>query len=73
MAKAKYYFNTHSLKYEKVIVPFRKKFLGVLGWLATALVFSSIIIALAYQFLDSPKEKQLKREIGVMSLQYEIL
>ncbi len=73
MAKAKYYFNTHSLKYEKVIVPFRRKFLGVLGWLATALVFSSIIIALAYQFLDSPKEKQLKREIGVMSLQYEIL
>jgi len=73
MAKAKYYFNTHSLKYEKVIVPFRKKFLRVLGWLATALVFSSIIIALAYQFLDSPKEKQLKREIGVMSLQYEIL
>jgi murein DD-endopeptidase MepM/ murein hydrolase activator NlpD len=73
MAKAKYYFNTNSLKYEKVVVPFRKRFLRFLGWLATAMVFSAIIIALAYQFLDSPKEKQLKREIGVMSLQYEIL
>lgn len=73
MAKAKYYFNTHSLKYEKVVVSFKKRFLRVLGWLATAMVFSAIIIALAYQFLDSPKEKQLKREIAVMDLQYEIL
>jgi murein DD-endopeptidase MepM/ murein hydrolase activator NlpD len=73
MAKAKYYFNTHSLKYEKVVVPIGKRLVRALGWLATAMVFSVIIIALAYQFLDSPKEKQLKREIGVMSLQYEIL
>jgi murein DD-endopeptidase MepM/ murein hydrolase activator NlpD len=37
------------------------------------LVFSFIIIALAYTFLDSPKEKQLKREINSLSLQYKIL
>ncbi len=73
MAKAKYYFNTHSLKYERVVVSFRKRFWRVMGWLATALVFSVAIIALAYQFLDSPKEKQLKREISTMSLQYDIL
>ncbi len=45
----------------------------MMGWLATALVFSAAIIALAYQFLDSPKEKQLKRELSTMSLQYDIL
>jgi murein DD-endopeptidase MepM/ murein hydrolase activator NlpD len=73
LPKAKYYFNTHSLKYEKVVVSFKKRFLQVLGWLATAAVFSSVIIALAYKFLDSPKERQLKREISLMQFQYDLL
>lgn len=73
MPKAKYYFNTNSLRYEKVVVSFRKRLLRVLGWLATASVFGSITILLAYSYLDSPKEKQLKRELNQMQLQYEIL
>jgi murein DD-endopeptidase MepM/ murein hydrolase activator NlpD len=73
MPKAKYYFNTNSLRYEKVVVSFRKRLLRVLGWLATASVFGSITILLAYSYLDSPKEKQLKRELSQMQLQYEIL
>ena len=73
MPKAKYYFNTHSLKYERVIISFWKRLLRVLGWLATALVFSVIIIMIAYTYVNSPKEKQLKREIAELNLQYEIL
>ena len=73
MAKTKYYFNSQTLKYEKVKLSIRVKALKGLGFISTALVFSFIIIALAYTFLDSPKEKQLKREINSLSLQYEIL
>ena len=73
MAKTKYYFNSQTLKYEKVKLSASVKLLKGLGFLSTALVFSFIIIALAYTFLDSPKEKQLKREISTLSLQYEIL
>jgi hypothetical protein len=73
MAKTKYYFNTDSLKFERVVVTFRKRFLRVLGWLSTAAVFGTIVLLLAYSFLDSPKEKQLKRELNEMSLQYELL
>lgn len=73
MAKAKYYFNTTSLRYEKVVISFRKRFFRVLGWLATASVFGAITILLAYSYLDSPKEKQLKRELSQMQLQYELL
>lgn len=73
MAKTKYYFNTDSLKFERVVVTFRKRALRVLGWLSTAAVFGSIVLLLAYNFLDSPKEKQLKRELEEMSVQYEIL
>lgn len=73
MPKAKYYFNTNSLRYERVIVSFRKRFLRVMGWLATALVFGSIVLLLAYSYLDSPKEKQLRRELNELALQYELL
>lgn len=73
MAKTKYYFNSQTLKYEKVKHSVGVKLLKAMGFLSTALVFSFIIIAFAYTFLDSPKEKQLKREISQLSLQYEIL
>lgn len=73
MAKTKYYFNTDSLKFERVVVTFRKRLFRVLGWLSTAAVFGTIVLLLAYNFLDSPKEKQLKRELEEMTVQYEIL
>ncbi len=73
MAHTKYYFNSQTLKYEKVKLSIGVKILKGLGFISTALVFSFIIIALAYTFLDSPKEKQLKREINALSLQYKIL
>jgi murein DD-endopeptidase MepM/ murein hydrolase activator NlpD len=73
MPKAKYYFNTTSLKYEKVVVSWGKKLLRVLGFVATAIVFSVIIVAIAYSYLDSPKEKQLKREISQLHLQYDLM
>lgn len=73
MPKAKYYFNTHSLKYEKVVISWGKRALRILGFLATAIVFSVVIVAIAYAYLDSPKEKQLKRDISQLTLQYEIL
>ncbi len=73
MAKAKYYFNTNSLRYEKVIVGWRKRLLRVFGWLATALVFGTIVLLLAYSYLDSPKEKVLRRELNGLTLQYELL
>ena len=73
MSKIKYKFNTKSLTYEKVTIPIRKRVGQVLSYLATGLVFATITIALAYKYLDSPKEKQLQREIAELTLQYEIL
>ncbi len=73
MPKVKYYFNTHSLKYEKVVVNWKKKLLRASGFLATATVFASVIVLIAYNFFDSPKEKQLKRDLEETSLQLEIL
>lgn len=73
MSKIKYKFNTKSLTYEKVTVPIRKRIWQALSYLATGLVFATITILLAYEYLDSPKEKQLQREIAELTLQYELL
>jgi len=73
MPKVKYHFNTHSLKYERVVVGLRKKFLRVLGFLATAVVFGAVIVLIAYNFFNSPKEKQLRRELEETNYQLDLL
>lgn len=73
MSKIKYRFNTKSLTYEKVKVTFRERFLRFISYLAIGLVFATVTIILAYKFLDSPKEKMLRREIEAIQLQYDLL
>src|SRR5438045_3388491 len=73
MPKVKYHFNKHSLKYERVITSWKKRLLRVSGFLATAIVFAAVIVLFAYNLFDSPKEKQLKRQLEESSLQLEIL
>lgn len=51
----------------------RKRVIQVLSYLAIGLVFATITILIAYKYLDSPKEKQLQREISELTLQYELL
>jgi murein DD-endopeptidase MepM/ murein hydrolase activator NlpD len=60
MKKVKYYYNTNTLRYEKLIVPLRVILLRVLGFFATAIVTGLIIVAFAFRFLDSPKEKLMR-------------
>lgn len=73
MSKVKYRFNTKSLTYEKVKVTFRDRFWRFTSYLAIGLVFATGTIILAYKFLDSPKEKMLRREIEALQLQYNLL
>ncbi|MES2836511.1 MAG: peptidoglycan DD-metalloendopeptidase family protein [Bacteroidota bacterium] len=73
MSKVKFYFNTKTLKYEKVQMRVWDRVKQVLSYVAAGLVFASISIFLAYTYLDSPKEKQLKRNIEELSYNYEVL
>lgn len=73
MANVKYHFNTHTLKYEKVVVSLKKRVLRIMGWLATAVVFGALIMVFAYNFFDSPKEKRLKRQLEETTYQLELL
>lgn len=60
MKRIKYYYNTHTLRYEKLITPFRVKLLRLFGFLAAAFVTAAIISYFAFQFVGSPNEKYLR-------------
>ena len=73
MSKVKYRFNTKSLTYEKVKIPFKVRLLQLTSYLATGLVFAVITIVIAYRFLPSPNQKRQNRELEVVKLQYDLL
>jgi len=73
MPKVKYYFNPSNLKYERVRISLKKRLLRVFGFLTTAIVFAALIVVILWNVVDSPKERQLKRQLDEISLQYEML
>lgn len=73
MRKVKYYYNTRTLRYEKLIVPWWKKILRVLGFISAAIVTSVLIVAIAYRFFASPNEIRLHQRLKNMEDRYKAL
>jgi len=73
MARLRYEFNPVKLVFEQVRQPWHKRLLVLLGYFSAAVVSSVMVISLAYTFLDSPKEKQLKEELAEMEWRYQAL
>ena len=71
MKKVKYFYNTQTLKYEKLVISLRVKVLRILGFVSAAIVTGVIFLNVSYRILDSPKEKTLRRELEVMNEKYE--
>lgn len=72
MKKVKYYYNTHTLRYEKLNTPLRVKLLQVIGFIAASIVTGLIIFVIAFQYIDSPKEKYLRQQNEDLKLNYSI-
>lgn len=62
--KRTYKFNPHTLSYEKVVVTVREKVKKISFTVAFGLVLGVLFMILGYQFVDSPKERVMKREIA---------
>ncbi|MES2780223.1 MAG: M23 family metallopeptidase [Bacteroidota bacterium] len=73
MAKIKYFYNPHSLELEKVTTNVRSVILRVFGFLSASIVAGIILMLIAYNYIDSPKERILKREIEAYKLQTQLL
>ena len=59
MKKIKYYYNTNTLRYEKLETPLRVRVLRIFGFIAAAFVTAVFISFIAFKFVGSPNEKLL--------------
>jgi murein DD-endopeptidase MepM/ murein hydrolase activator NlpD len=59
MKKIKYFYNTNTLRYEKLEVPLRVRVLRIFGFMAAAFVTAVFISFIAFKFVGSPNEKLL--------------
>lgn len=73
MKKTKYYLNTENLRYEQIQSTWKSLIINALGFICAAAVFATIILFFAFRFFDSPKEKQLRRELSQTMLKFEQL
>jgi murein DD-endopeptidase MepM/ murein hydrolase activator NlpD len=73
MKKIKYYYNTNTLRYEKLETPLRVKLLRIFGFVAAAFVTAALISYVAFQFIGSPQEKILASQNRALKDKYEEL
>ncbi len=71
MKKIKYYYNTNTLRYEKLETPLRVRLLRIFGFIAASLVTASLIAYIAFQFIGSPKEKQIEQQYKALRADYK--
>lgn len=73
MKNIKYFFNTHTLRFEKLVTPLRVKLLRVFAFFVTAIVTAGIIVVIAFQYIDSPKTKLLEQQNADLKDDYTVL
>lgn len=73
MAKVKYRFNPETLSYEQYKPHFWERFFRILGFLSTSAVFSGALVMLLFYVFESPREKELKREVQQYEMKLEMI
>jgi len=73
MKKVKYFYNTNTLRYEKLETPLRVKLLRIFGFLSSLLVSSALVIWLYTKFIPKPTDKELQLKYDVMTDNYQAL
>ena len=73
MSKVKYYYDSETLSYKRIERRKRTTFKYAMMFLLAAALFAFLFVFIAGQYVESPKEKALKRELQNMQLQYKIL
>lgn len=75
MSKVKYYYDSETLSYRKIESKKGRKagifLLSLLGMFLSGFLLLLVYINLPY--IETPKEKELKRELANLNLQYELL
>ena len=70
MKKIKYFYNTHTLRYEKLVTPLRVKLLRLFGFLSGLTVASAIVIYLYLKFFPQPTDIEYRRKYEMLKDNY---
>ena len=73
MAKVKYYYDTKTLSYKKIERTKLNMLMRILLFISSSSAIALCLVLLFFTLFDSPKEKELKREINNLLVQYELL
>jgi murein DD-endopeptidase MepM/ murein hydrolase activator NlpD len=73
MKKVKYYYNTHTLKFEKHEVPLRVRLIQTFGFIAASLVTGIIIVLIVFRYIENPDTKFLRNQNEDLRDNYSIL
>lgn len=73
MKKIKYYYNTHTLRYEKLVTPLRVKLLRVFGFISAALVTSALVIWVYTNFFPTAADKEAEMKYKIIKDNYNDL
>ena len=73
MKKVKYFYNTHTLRYEKLVTPLRVKLLRFFGLISALVVSSAIVIYLYNRFIPKPTELEANRKYENLKDNYKLL
>jgi murein DD-endopeptidase MepM/ murein hydrolase activator NlpD len=73
MGKTRYHFNTKTLSFEELRISLKSKLLKFFSILTSGMVLAAAIMLVIYSFIDSPKERVLKRENEKLALEYNML
>lgn len=73
MSKVKYYYDSETLSYRKIERKKRRTFKYISLFILASALFGFLFVFIASQYIESPREKALKRELANMELQFELL
>ena len=73
MAKVKYYYDSETLSYRKIKRKKATTFKFAVMFLLASSLFAVLFMSISGHFIESPKERQLARELQNAQLQYDLL
>jgi murein DD-endopeptidase MepM/ murein hydrolase activator NlpD len=73
MKKIKYFYNTNTLRYEKLVTPLRVRLLRIFGFISAALVTSAIIIWLYVKFFPKATDRESELKYDLLKDDYSTL
>ncbi|MCR4828051.1 MAG: M23 family metallopeptidase [Bacteroidales bacterium] len=68
-----YRWNPHTLSFEKVRISFKDKLKKISFSVALGIVLGVTLLVIGFQVFDSPKERQLKRQLNLYARQMETI